>query len=60
MKITVVDIGMLVIAAYIIIEGLISLRWEWNDKSWIAQTGRVVRTLSGVVLVCLVLLGSIY
>ena len=60
MSITVIDIGLLVIAMYIIIEGIISYKWEWNDKNWMAQTARVVRTFSGVALVCLTLLGSIY
>ena len=60
MNITVIDIGLLIIGAYIIIEGIISLGWEFNDKSWLAQTGRIVRTFSGVAVVLLVLFGSYF
>lgn len=56
MRDTIVDIGLLVFGFFIIIEGIISIRWKRNDKSWIAQTGRAVRIMIGVTIVCLSIL----
>lgn len=50
------DVLLLVVGSCILVEGVASLMWKHNDKWWFPQTVRVLRTVSGGLIICLVLL----
>lgn len=54
-----IDVILVAIGVYILIESIGSIWWKYNDKSWFPQLARVTRVISGGLIIWLVLLRNI-
>ncbi len=54
----ILEIGLIVLGTYIILETILSLMWPNNDKSIFAQGARVTRIFAGMIIIALAALIS--